>query len=399
MGGLARRAAIFQLIAKDHPHVLHLDAGNMFGRRTEAARAQTVFLLDEVEKLGYEVLGVGQWDLNYGLDFLREQAAKHGFHYVCANLHLGDDSELLFDPYAVVKVNGIRVGIISVLGQSNDQRYKIVTMSPKVDDFVVDSPRDALEKYVPELRKKSDLVVLLSNANARDTRQLLLDLGPEAAVDICVEGADSKQYRRLNKVGDTYLVSANPQGKYLGQLDLMLSHDGKIQDAVLKIHELGKQAPEDETIKKRVDTFLEANKQKGHTARLKPTPTMGDPNEHFLGVQRCANCHKKEYEVFRTSAHAKAWQTLVSKGQTNNPECVACHVTGWNWYGGYDPGVATDGRNILFNVQCEACHGYGSEHTRDGQWAKKAKDSCVQCHTEKFDPDFDYETRWSAIAH
>lgn len=367
----------------------------MYGRRTDAAKAQTLFLLDEVAKLDYPVMGVGQWDLNYGLDFLKEQAGKHGFHYVSANLRLDESPDLLFDPYAVVTKNGIRVGIISVIGQS----YKIITMSAKADNFVIDSPRDALEKYVPELRKKCDLVILYSNASTRDTRELLMDLGPEARVDICIEGADSRQYRRLNKVGDTCLVSANPQGKYIGQLDLMLAKDGTIQDAVLKIHELGKQAPENETIKKRVDAFLESNKKLAKKSSLKPTPNQGDPGESFLGVQRCANCHKAEYDAYRSSPHAKAWQTLVAKGQTSNPDCISCHVTGWNWYGGFNPTVSTKGQNTLFNVQCEACHGYGSQHTRDGKWAKLAKDSCTKCHTKEFDPNFDYRTRWAVIAH
>ena len=352
-------------------------------------------LLDEVEKLGYPVMGVGRWDLNYGVDFLKEQAKKHGFHYLSANLHLGDSSDLLFSPYEVVKKNGIRLGIISVIGQS----YKITTMSAKADHFVIDSPRDALSKYLPELHEKSDLIILLSNASTRDTRELLMDLGPEAGIGICVEGADSRQYRRLNKVGETYLVAANPQGKYIGQLDLVLSKDGTIQDAALKIHELGKQAPEDAEIKKRVDDFLESNKKSAKVSALKPTPSIGSASEHFLGTQRCVACHRKEYEAYHNSAHAKAWQTLVSKGQTSNPECVACHVTGWNWYNGFNPAVSTKGQNALFNVQCEACHGYGTEHVRDGQWAKKAKDSCVKCHTEEFDPKFDYETRWDAIAH
>ncbi len=392
---MARRAAIFQDIAKNHDNVLHLDAGNMYGRRTDAAKAQTLFLLDHVAQLDYPVLAVGQWDLNYGLSFLKEQAVKRKLHYISANLRGGEGGKLLFDPYAVVKKGGLRIGIISVLGQS----YTITTMSAHVDKFVIDSPRDALDKYLPELRKKSDLIILLSAASTRDTRELLTDLGSGSGIDICVEGADLREYRRLNRVGDIYLVSANPQGKYLGQLDLEVTPKGVIQDAVLTLHELGLQAPEIAEVQAEVDTFLKSNEKLSQHSQLSPRPDKGETSEMYLGTMRCSNCHKAIFTSFQDTGHAKAWQTLVAKGQTSNPECVGCHVTGWDYYNGFDPAVSANGRNTLFNVQCEACHGYGSMHARDGEWVKQAKESCTKCHTPEFDPSFDYDTYWARIAH
>ena len=57
------------------------------------------------------------------------------------------------------------------------------------------------------------------------------------------------------------------------------------------------------------------------------------------------------------------------------------------------------GRESLKNVQCEACHGYGTEHDRSGEWLAAARSSCVVCHDQANSPDFDYETYWSRIAH
>jgi len=121
--------------------------------------------------------------------------------------------------------------------------------------------------------------------------------------------------------------------------------------------------------------------------------------EKYLGVQNCANCHQEDWDSYMKTGHSKAWQTLVSKGQTSNPECVGCHVTGWDFLNGFDPTVSANGRNTLFNVQCEACHGYGTEHERDGAWTAAAKQSCEGCHTPEFDPDFDYATDWAKVAH
>ena len=55
----------------------------------------------------------------------------------------------------------------------------------------------------------------------------------------------------------------------------------------------------------------------------------------------------------------------------------------------------------LANVQCENCHGPGLDHVADQQpeYDKKAANSCTQCHTEQYSPDFQYGTFWAQIAH
>jgi hypothetical protein len=53
----------------------------------------------------------------------------------------------------------------------------------------------------------------------------------------------------------------------------------------------------------------------------------------------------------------------------------------------------------LVDVQCEACHGPGSEHVRDGSYRGRAVRSCVKCHNAETDPTFDYDEDWPKIAH
>jgi len=53
----------------------------------------------------------------------------------------------------------------------------------------------------------------------------------------------------------------------------------------------------------------------------------------------------------------------------------------------------------LTDVQCEACHGPGAEHARDGTYRARAREACVRCHTPNDDPDFNFEKDWPLIAH
>lgn len=396
---MARRAALFENVEKSRPNVFLVDAGNLFGLRTMPERKQTEFLCEETAKLGYEVFGLGSNDLNYGLEFLREMEKKHGFVFTNANLRLAGQDKPLFPPYVVREVAGLKVGYISVISP----RYEIVTMTASTDNFEAISPREGLDRYLPELREKAQLIVLLAQMPSQDIRQMLMDMGPGTGIDVCVEGRDPRQYRRINEVnGDVILVAANNEGKYQGQLDLVVDPEGNVLDSAVTIHALDNASPEIEEIAKRVDAFDAANQQAaGELQSFSHTRGQGSAKEQFLGVHTCARCHSDAARSYAQTAHAQAFQTLVAKGQDRNPDCVSCHVVGFDYVNGYDavsdPNVP--GREALKNVQCEACHGYGSEHDRNSQWAAQARESCTVCHDQANSPDFDYETYWARIAH
>ncbi|HLP59230.1 MAG TPA: cytochrome c family protein [Candidatus Deferrimicrobium sp.] len=84
----------------------------------------------------------------------------------------------------------------------------------------------------------------------------------------------------------------------------------------------------------------------------------------YVGVNKCKLCHKGEkkgmvFEKWEKSMHAKALDTLKAKGEDKNPKCLECHVTGFN-EGCYKVGAANAAD--FAGVQCESCHGPGSEY-------------------------------------
>lgn len=391
---------MFESVEKSRPNVIKLDSGNLFGVRSEVERKQTEFLCEHTGALGYSVIGLGEWDLNYGLAFLRDMEKKHGLKFVNANLRRGADKKLVFPPYVVYERGGLRVAEIAVLSP----RYKIVTMTSEPDDYVADSPRDALDRFLPELKQKADLVILHAQMPSAEVRQLLLDMGPGTGIDVCIEGHDPKQYRRPSWVGDVLLLAANNQGKYVGQADLLVSRKGVIdqESAKVTIHALDENAPEVESLRKKVEAFEKGNQETASV--LEPfghDRPLGSASEKFLGVHTCARCHSDAARSYAQSKHAQAFQSLVTKGQDQNGECVACHVVGFDHVNGYDrvPDPKVQGRDALKNVQCEACHGYGTQHDRQGDWAAQARKSCVRCHDAENSPDFDYASYWARIAH
>jgi hypothetical protein len=136
----------------------------------------------------------------------------------------------------------------------------------------------------------------------------------------------------------------------------------------------------------------EAN-AKAAAAHKIPAPAKGKPG--FAGGATCEDCHAEAAAFWKQTVHARAWKTLVDRGQQFDFECVGCHVTGWD-----QPG----GSNLAFNeplrdVQCEVCHGPSTIHVAKGGEEKPfatirmpAADLCAtQCHTKEHSDTFQLE--------
>lgn len=80
---------------------------------------------------------------------------------------------------------------------------------------------------------------------------------------------------------------------------------------------------------------------------LMPFSTLGSDAPVFVGVEKCKPCHLPEYDTWRQSAHAQATETAKAT-ESFQPDCLACHAT--------TPDAS------LLGVQCEACHGPGSQY-------------------------------------
>jgi hypothetical protein len=76
-----------------------------------------------------------------------------------------------------------------------------------------------------------------------------------------------------------------------------------------------------------------------------PAVLAGAPQ--YVGVDKCKPCHLPEFGTWHASAHAAALATAKA-ADTFGAECLKCH--------------ATNASESMPGVQCEACHGPGSEY-------------------------------------
>jgi hypothetical protein len=141
----------------------------------------------------------------------------------------------------------------------------------------------------------------------------------------------------------------------------------------------------------------------------------------FAGSQKCAECHQKEFDIWRNSPHADATETLTKAKPPRqfDPECVSCHVTGWNPQEYFPYTTGFDSLNTtpdLAGNGCENCHGPAAAHVaaelNDGDETLREKlrlsiadgkkaivESCIQCHDQDNSPHFEFDDYWPKIKH
>ena len=65
-----------------------------------------------------------------------------------------------------------------------------------------------------------------------------------------------------------------------------------------------------------------------------PPPPAEPGRPFYVGVDKCAGCHKTAAAFWKKTVHAPAWKTLVDGGKQADYKCVGCHVTGYGEVGG-----------------------------------------------------------------
>ncbi len=166
---------------------------------------------------------------------------------------------------------------------------------------------------------------------------------------------------------------------------------------------LGEEVREDTTIARELDEFSREEAVRVRKMKVREfvarDPVTGKIRDRYLGMEICRRCHGDIYADFMLSPHFRAFQPLLEAGEQNNPECLKCHTTGYGIFSGYDKSSEKKGGVNLRGVQCEACHGPGTGHVRDGTYRARARESCRACHSPERSPHFSFQTFWKKVGH
>ncbi len=415
-GGLARRHVFLQSLLKRNWKVAPLDVGSQVKRYGAQAELKFQMSTEALNKMGYRGVAFGAEDLLLSVDALIS-ASVDDSPFMSANASVLD----LSATHRVFEMGGRKIGVTAVLGKSGQRRIH----SDEVEITSVD------EGLAPALAKIGeagcDYVVVLAHATHDESRALA---GKYPNIDLIVTsgGAEEPAYVPEQIANSkTRLVQVGAKGMYAGVLGLFDDAESPIRFQRVPMDARFSDSPD---MLRLMKTYQAKLKTLG-LSQLGVRPLPHPSGRKFVGSEACADCHSTAYEIWEKTPHAKATESIKFPRQRSeiarhhDPECLSCHVTGWNAakYTPYVSGYLDFSKSAaLHGNGCENCHGPGSSHVaaelgdedvdeeerlrrQSGMRLTKAdaEKKCLECHDLDNSPDFHvpgaFAKYWKGVEH
>jgi 2',3'-cyclic-nucleotide 2'-phosphodiesterase (5'-nucleotidase family) len=341
----------------------------------ESAKLKADTIVQAFNYIGIDAANVGELDLVLGIDYLKELEKKQNFPFISANL-VDDKNVPFFKRYVIKKVNGKNIGIFGVIGDTSEMVSKIKQITNGAAN--VQDPLQAAESVIKELSGKVDYTIALAYQGTNRDWVLARRV---PGIDLIVGGHDKQKTRDPYEADKTLIVLPGEKNQYQGMLEITMDGTKTFHNTLVP---LGADIPDDAKVKAMITKYNDdVTALYSTTSENKPAATSVE-----LRLTTCEPCHAEMVTKWRTTDHAKAYQTLVSKSKQYDPKCLMCHTTRFEQPDGFS---MKQQQMELVNVQCESCHGFAGKHASDLEPVPTPKptiDLCIKCHTSDRCPTF-----------
>jgi 2',3'-cyclic-nucleotide 2'-phosphodiesterase (5'-nucleotidase family) len=203
---------------------LTLDGGDFWQGTFPSNRDEGKTIIAAMNAAGYDALTLGNHDFDHGQAVLKARAAEAGFPFLAANITEESTGAppAWVKPYLVKTVAGIRFGIIGLANSSTP----VISKASNSKGLKFAHEQDALKQILPQVKAKSDLVIVLAHEGIDQDQILAANV---AGIDVIVSAHTHVEQRQPKVVNGTIIVHAGYKAQYVGRLDL------KIDPATKKI--------------------------------------------------------------------------------------------------------------------------------------------------------------------
>jgi 2',3'-cyclic-nucleotide 2'-phosphodiesterase (5'-nucleotidase family) len=206
---------------KAEKEVLLLDSGDLFLKKFSAPHPESEIkrlserarlILKSFELMGYHAIGIGDDDLSLGKKFLLELSKMSNVPFLSSNLIDEDSGKPLFQRYIIKEVNGLKVGIFSLLSQD----LFLGLSDPRRKGLIFQDPLETAQKMVREFGPQTDLVILLSHLSYPKDVELAQKI---SGVHIIIGGHTGVDLTNPPVIKNTIIVQNSSKGMYARKLN------------------------------------------------------------------------------------------------------------------------------------------------------------------------------------
>jgi 2',3'-cyclic-nucleotide 2'-phosphodiesterase (5'-nucleotidase family) len=174
-------------------------------------------MIESLNLIGYDAIGIGEDDLILGKDFLMEISKKANFPFLSSNLFDEASGNTLFRSSIIKEVNGLRIGIFSLLSSE----FFTGPSEPRKKGLMIRPPIEVAQEMVKDLKPKTDLILLLSHLGYVKDIEVAQTV---PGIHIIVGGHTGINLPYPPVIKNIIILQTTSRGMFIGKLDLLFNN-------------------------------------------------------------------------------------------------------------------------------------------------------------------------------
>ena len=241
-GGFGVLQTMLDTLRAENPeNTILIDGGDFFQGGGVAALSQGAALVPLMNRLRYDLVLPGNWEVVYGKDMLLKNFGGYRAQKICANMfhapyprtakrasdpNASRSGQLIFPPYWTKQIAGMKIGFI---GYNDPLTFR--RQSPAYSyGIAFKEPEANLAHYVRVLRESERCAMVFLVTHMGLAQQVALANRPEAQGVDFILGGDTHERVRTPIAGKYARVTEPGSfGSFVGRLDVVVE-DGKVKD-------------------------------------------------------------------------------------------------------------------------------------------------------------------------
>jgi 5'-nucleotidase / UDP-sugar diphosphatase len=219
-GGLAARKTYVDQVRAAVPNLLVLDAGDVDTGNILSNLFQAKPDILGMNLIGYNAMALGNHEFDVSQQSMLDRKKDAAFPFLSANTYVKATGKRLVDPYVIVKLPGANVAVIGL----TTIETPTAVMPANVASLEFRDPAAEVKALLPEVRAKSDFVIVLSHLGLSEDKKLA-DAVP--GIDLIIGGHSHTYMASAETVGATSIFQAYTGGVFVGRVDLKVAK-GKV---------------------------------------------------------------------------------------------------------------------------------------------------------------------------
>jgi 2',3'-cyclic-nucleotide 2'-phosphodiesterase (5'-nucleotidase family) len=230
-GGYANLSTFLKKFRKKHPYTFLIDTGDMFQGSELSVKTTGKAFVPILDALNYDLYLPGNWEVIYYKKNMQTLLGSLKAPKVCANMYhdLGDGKkgELVFPPYYIWHVNGVKIGFIGYTDP-----LVPVRQSPNYSKGIIyTKPEENLAHYVDVLRNQEQCAYVIIVAHLGLSQQIHLANQKECeGVNYILGGDTHERVRKPIECKYAKVVEPGAFGSFVGKLNLTIENGKVIED-------------------------------------------------------------------------------------------------------------------------------------------------------------------------